>query len=238
MRNGEKEQAISRKVQLIIAEIGNCHFGDMALAKEHIRVAKECGADDVKMQAFKPEDIKGSMPLEFYKKCAFSVDQCLDLMDYAKTNCGISLFFSIFSEGFDELIRYQMLDKISASQNHNNSSHYIYDDEWSLLVSFKKDTPMYPLKQAQILYATEYMPQILDISHITKLKKYYKRRVGLSDHHVGIKACLEAHKRYEIHIIEKHFTLKKERAFNGFIFRDTIHGMDPKELETLARAVK
>lgn len=229
---------MSSKVLNIIAEIGNNHFGNILSAKEHIRIAKLSGADQVKMQAFKARDVKGSMSFEFYNQCAFSEDQCLELVEFAKSQCDITLFFSIFSKGFDTLARTQKLNKISANQNFNGSNPYPLIDEWSTIVSFGKTTKMYPLEFAQIVYATEYMPKKIDITYITKLKEFYKRRVGLSDHHVGIAACLYASQAYQIHIIEKHFTLEKEKKFNGKTFRDTVHGMDAQELETLARLVK
>jgi len=41
----------------IIAEIGVNHNGNLALAKKMIDAAKKCGADAVKFQSFRTEDI-------------------------------------------------------------------------------------------------------------------------------------------------------------------------------------
>ena len=98
---------------MLIAEIGNNHFGSMEKAKELIRVAKECGADVVKGQAFLAKDLTtGSMHHEFYEMCSMNLDQNIELFSYAYT-IGIDMFFSVFSDGFEELERLQKYKKIS-----------------------------------------------------------------------------------------------------------------------------
>jgi sialic acid synthase SpsE len=42
---------------MLVAEISNVHFGSVLKARELIMTAYECGADLVKGQAFKAEDV-------------------------------------------------------------------------------------------------------------------------------------------------------------------------------------
>ena len=86
---------------MLIAELGCNHFGSMAKAKEMIRVARESGADVVKLQAFEEAgDVAwwGSMPPNFYQEVALTLHQHLELIDYGKS-IGAEIAYSVFSEG-------------------------------------------------------------------------------------------------------------------------------------------
>ena len=57
------------KKTYIIAEAGVNHNGSLKLAKKLIEVAKNCGADCVKFQLFKSENlVQNSTPLASYQK--------------------------------------------------------------------------------------------------------------------------------------------------------------------------
>ena len=73
---------MAEKDKLLIAEVGNNHFGDFRKAMEMAKIAKESGADLVKMQAFDAADVKGSMVPGFYKQCAFSPEHCAALIEF------------------------------------------------------------------------------------------------------------------------------------------------------------
>ena len=45
------------KYPYIVAEIGGNHNGDIELGKKMIKAAKECGADAVKFQLYRREDL-------------------------------------------------------------------------------------------------------------------------------------------------------------------------------------
>ena len=93
---------------MLIAEVGNNHFGDYESALEHIRVAKECGATAVKFQAWENSELVwGSMPLEFYEQCKFDSMQIQSLIDYGQ-GLGILVFFSIFGENLRPTINQVM----------------------------------------------------------------------------------------------------------------------------------
>ena len=91
------------------------------------------------------------------------------------------------------------------------------------------------LLEANVLYASEYMTIDPRFKNITFLNEYYGRKVGYSDHTIGIEYCLEALLEYECPVIEKHFTLTRDLYFRGVQFRGAIHGALPYELERLAQ---
>lgn len=214
---------------MLIAEIGNNHFGSYRDAMELIRVAHECGADIVKSQAFK--DLKhGSMDKEFYKQCEFTFNQYVDLIYYAR-DIGSDLFYSIFSPELEELKEYQNWEKVAGVQYRNGVEIL---DRGHVLVSIPLNCKLRPLTQAEVMHVTDYMTDNPMLEHIEFLSKFYKRQAGYSDHSLGIGNCVRAVKEYGCVIVEKHFTLEK----NKLGFRDTIHGADPKELEQLALAMK
>jgi N-acetylneuraminate synthase len=220
---------------VLIAEIGNNHFGDFKKAKELIRVAHLSGADLVKGQAFKAEDIKGSMPEQFYRDCEFTIEQHLELIDYAR-DLGNDLFYSIFSKGFEAISMKQNWHKIAGVQTRRGMVSDHYDIE-NMIISIPAELnldAMPKLKRAEFLYVSEYCVSDPDLDNISLLALWLGRRVGYSDHTKGIKYAKLAYSDYGAHIIEKHFCLKKNQIYSDTVFRDTVHGANPKELEMLA----
>lgn len=228
---------------LLIAEIGNNHMGNMRLARELIRQAHESGADLVKGQAFLPEDIKtGSMPPEFYKMCALSEDQYLELIDYAE-HIGTDLFYSIFSKGFERLAKRQKWRKFAASQTAAGAFKPEHDSEWTVVsfpaVMLADDRPLRPKpRKSWALYATGYLLPDPQLHLLDVLSDAVDGPVGLSDHNKSFHTCLKAIRNHNVNCIEKHFTLQKDVCWDGVIFRDTVHGATPRELEIIANAIQ
>lgn len=217
---------------MIIAEIGNTHFGDMNHAKELIRAAHDSGADVIKSQAFKGKDIKGSMPQKFYEMCEFSLEQYLELMEYAR-DIGNDLFYSVFSPEFKELEKYQIWTKLAGSQIRNNKYNKEIYDKDTAIVSVARDVYPPDFDKANMLYVCDYLAKDPELSYIDKLREVYKRDVGYSDHTVGVKNCITAVLFHKANIIEKHFTIKKDFTFDGILYRDCIHSATPREFESL-----
>lgn len=218
---------------MLIAEIGNNHFGDIEVAKEMIRTAHNCGADLIKMQAFTAYHIRGSMPLEFYQKCQFSEPEYLWLIDFAR-ELGNDLFYSIFAPGFEELKKKQAWRKVAGSQTQEGKLR-IEDDADNLIVSVPVTAHCPRFKLAAVLHVSEYCTTVPHLWHIETLAEHIGRPAGYSDHCIGIETAIEAHDRYGANVIEKHFTLKKNISFKGKVFRDTVHAADPFEFEALAK---
>lgn len=228
---------------ILIAEIGNNHFGDMNLAKNLILAARDAGADLVKSQAFVASDIRsGSMPPEFYKKCQFTMDQYVELIYYARQNA-TDLFYSIFSSGFDRLRHMQNWHKIAASQTKMMSKQEMdAQDLGNRFISIPSAFPTNRLlrfQYAHILFASNYYDtgQQVDLMHIRRFSDFLNRPVGYSDHSIGIERTIEAYEKYGANVIEKHFTIEKNLSFDGIVFRDTVHGSCPDEFKKLSNIV-
>lgn len=219
---------------MLIAEIGNNHFGSIPRAMELIRIANESGADLIKGQAFKAADLKtGSMPLAFYEKCALHVDTYISLIDYARS-LGNDLFFSIFSPGMERLREYQSWQKVTGAQTRDGKAR-LKSDAYNLVVSVPFGCNVPKFKKASVLFVGEYMADSPPLEYIDLLTEHLDRQAGYSDHSVGITNCLRARRFHGAGVIEKHFCLLKNESFGGMVFRDTVHGANPKELEQLAR---
>jgi sialic acid synthase SpsE len=225
---------------MLIAEIGNNHFGDMTKAKALIRAASDSGADLVKGQAFSSIDLYGgSMPNEFYDDCEFRDDELLELIDYART-VGTELFFSIFSPGFEWLFCHQDFYKVAATQTRSNKCKQWLKKRDTLFtfVSIPEGIEPPELKRSIPMHVTPYLTTEPNLKRIETLGKHYRRDCGYSDHTVGIRACLAAINTYNCRIIEKHFTLQKDLVWGGKTFRDTVHGATPFELQRIAKELK
>lgn len=79
---------------LLIAEIGNNHQGDMAMARELVDVAVDAGAGAVKFQLRDlsslyrgdgAEDLSAEYTLDMLEKYSFGPDQMLEILDYCRT---------------------------------------------------------------------------------------------------------------------------------------------------------
>ena len=218
---------------MLIGEFGNNHLGDLDVAKEYIRIGRESGCTHVKGQAFLAKDMSGSMPNSFYQQCQFSFDEYVELIEYGD-EIGIPVFFSIFSRQMESLSYHQQWHKIAGAQAKLNFNDISKKDTLRTIISIPEFSILPPVRKAHILYVTPYMAADPKLSTILFFKEYYGRPVGLSCHSVGIDSALKAIADFDIPILEKHFTLDKNIIHKGKIFRDSVHGCTPKELETLA----
>ena len=89
----------------IIAEAGINHNGKIELAKKLIQEATEAGADAVKFQIFKTEELysKRSEHFDLFKSLEFSEEEWMMLAEFAE-NIGIIFTASIFGEESADLL--------------------------------------------------------------------------------------------------------------------------------------
>lgn len=219
----------------LIAEFGNNHFGDFAKAKTMILAALESGATLAKGQAFLAKDLKsGSMPREFYKQCQFTLQQYVELIEYGR-EIGIPVFFSIFSKELSVLEEHQQYYKLSGRQTLDGKHDFREFDVSNAFVSIPATADPPYLKRAQPLYVSDYLAEDPGLHNLIRLKEFYKRPVGYSDHTLGITQCKKAIDHFDVPVIEKHFTLDKSYVFGQSFFRDCAHGIGPDEFLKLSK---
>ena len=232
------------KFPFFIAEIGNNHFGDFDKAKELIRLSKLSGATLAKLQAIDPDFApRGSMPDGFYKACAFTVDQYLELISYGQS-IGIPVFYSIFGEDYKmaRIKLTQKFHKISASQSGAISQ--MAEPSWgsidkaytfvSINQTYLSDFN-YMFSRSYLMYASDYLVDDPLLLKIDNLRKITDKAIGYSDHTIGVGWAIASIDLYGFQFLEKHFTDEKEKRWNGIVFRDTVHGATPEEFEKIVR---
>lgn len=229
---------------ILIAEIGNCHTGDFQKAKQMVKIAKESGASLVKMQAFNPDDINGSMSRSFYAKCAFPLYYYIELINYGK-EIGIPVFYSIFSKELLPLVFIQKYIKFAGSQVTEGNLKLIDNlDMFNVFISVPENKSLIgKMMHSYVLHVSNYLTATPNLERINEIKKFFcaKDNYGYSDHTIGIDACITAKEEYDVKVIEKHFVLEKDYnniTHNGKTFRDCVHAATPKQFEQLARMVK
>ena len=221
---------------LVIAEIGNCHFGDLQHAKQLILAAKNAGADLVKSQAFIGDDITGSMPVEFYRKCAFTFNEYLELIIYGRS-IDINVFYSIFSPELMPLQGHQYFHKLSASHIKNRNFDMNYYDKETTFASIPNALMAPKFREAKPMFVSEYLDQDPPLENIQTLTKIYNRPIGYSDHSKGIQNCVRAVEYFGAVCLEKHMTIQKDFKWKGVLYRDCIHSSTPIEFGKLVNII-
>ncbi len=240
------------KGPLLIAEIGWNHMGNMALAKKMIMMAKKNGADYVKFQTWSVSKLKnGSWDNDgrrkIYLKAELTKEKHQILLKFCKKN-KIKFLTSVFNED----------DVNWLSKLYNNvikiPSHEVYNTnlitkcikkfkfviistgaaKWSEIIKIKKLVTKYgKQKNICVLHCVSTYPcsyENANLPRINNLKRIFKN-VGYSGHCEGIMDAIDACK-YDIKLIEKHFTLNK--SLPG---RDNKFAILPNELKDLSKFI-
>lgn len=238
---------------LIIAEIGNNHEGDFALAREMIACAAETGVNAVKFQTFIPEHYVTSSNFARLKQLQgfqLTREQIAKLSEEA-TSHGLIFFSTPFDiESARFLNTLQPLFKVASGDNN-------FIPLIETIACFKKPTlistglaDLALLDRLRLLWAQKAGSDTLAFLHcvasypvpieqanlaaIATLKlRYPELTIGYSDHTLGIDAasCAVA---IGARIIEKHFTLNKQQSD----FRDHQLSADPSEMHRLVQLVR
>lgn len=221
----------------IIAEIGQNHNGDMALAVELIRAAKEAGADVAKFQVY---DARALFPKEnnpwydYNLSTELSRDDIAFLAEECAT-AGIEFMASVFSP---ELV--PLLEAVGARRYKVASRSVREEPLMRALAATGK-----PLLVSLGMWAGEEFPPVptqAPVGFLHCIAKYpapledlglasvdFTRYAGFSDHSEGLTAAMTALAR-GAGIVEKHFTLDK-----GMYGPDHQGSMTPDELRELCR---
>ncbi len=220
----------------IIAEIGQNHNGDMALAKELIQEAKKAGADVAKFQLY---DAKRLFPKENnpWYEYNLSTELSRDNLKELVAEChrvGIEFMASVFDEE-----RIQWLEEVNVKR-YKIASRSIFDKpliegliktKKPLIASlghWKDDRfPEIAATRVDYLYCISNYPTQLNELNFKNVD--FTKYSGFSDHTIGTSATLMAIAR-GANIIEKHYTLDKT-----LFGPDHVCSMDSNELKQICQ---
>ena len=233
---------------VIIAEIGENHLGDMDLAKKMIKAAAQAGADIVKFQSFKGDDVPDDDPeKDWFYKVELSDQQHYDLKKYSQ-QCGIEFLSAPFSLDRARFLCEQLglkTIKIASSQIVNlplleyvaNKADTVYLSTG--MADFKEiEKALQALKPVRSIYllhcVSEYpvADENANLLVIPSLAEKFNLPVGYSDHTLGIQACVSA-VALGAKVVEKHFTLDK-----GLPGTDHVLSADPGELKQMVELIR
>ncbi len=201
---------------LIIAEIGQNHNGDMALARKLIHEAKNSGADVAKFQLYDAPALfpkEGNDWYDYNCKTELSYEQTCELVEECE-RAGIEFMASVF-----DTTRLGWLEELGVKR-HKMASRSIHDQALTtalaatgkqLIVSLgmweQDDFPLIETSgSVDFLYCVSQYPTPLEALHLNEVD--FNRYAGFSDHTIGTTAPIAAIAR-GAQILEKHFTLDK-----------------------------
>jgi pseudaminic acid synthase len=249
------------KQPFIIAELSGNHCGSMEEAKRMINKAKDCGADAVKLQSFKPDTITfnssnsyflldgGVTMYDVYEKFATPYEWYPEIFALCQ-KIGIICFSSPFDENavdvlekFDnpvykiasfELGHFPLVERIIKTGKPIIASiGMAHFEEIEAFINLIKEYNY--IDKVALLKCTSVYPapfEELNLSVIRELMEKYNIPIGFSDHSTGVEAAVGAVAMGSA-IIEKHFTL--DRSNGG---ADSFMSLEPAELSALVVACK
>jgi N,N'-diacetyllegionaminate synthase len=235
----------------LIAEVGVNHKGELNSALEHLRAAKECGADAVKFQTFRAGELASfkyardqlnffsSVQLEFPEFAAlFEEAQKLQIdflstpFDHDAVDFLDSLPVPAFKIASGDLTNVPLLSHIGQkgrpvylSTGMSNIGE-VSDAVGVLRRVGNKDVTVL---HCVSLYPTP--PERANLRAIQTLARTFDLPVGYSDHTIGNEACIAA-VVLGATVLEKHFTL--ERSGEG---PDIALSATPEELRALRQSI-
>ena len=220
----------------IIAEIGQNHNGDLNLAKDLIRAAKDSGARVAKFQVYSARDLfsRENNPWYDYNcKTELSRSQVDDLANEC-AKLDIEFMASVFDVervSWLEAANVRRYKVASRSVRDLGLMRRIAETGKPIVVSLGMwGETGWPVIQGAVsvdyLYCISKYPAPLTDLHLSQVD--FRRYAGFSDHSIGIAGALAA-VSLGARIIEKHFTLDK--SMHG---PDHSGSMTPGELAALS----
>jgi sialic acid synthase SpsE len=241
---------------LLIAEIGNNHEGDAALAERLVRLAAESGAGAVKLQTFRAEGLVSERrdPDRFRRLRGFELrDADVRRLRGVARDAGL-LFVSTPLDLPSAALLSELVDAFKIA-----SGDLTFEPLLRLVASFPQPIILSSgladlglLRRAldvigevrgalrcdevAILHCVSAYPappEEANLGAIPTLAAAFPHPVGYSDHTVGIEAAVVA-RALGARIIEKHFTIAHDHSD----FRDHALSATPPELAELARRLR
>ena len=242
----------------IIAEAGSNHNGRLEHAKKMIDVAVAAGADAVKFQIFKAEDLyskytpefsylKGKNTYELIKSIETPREWIKELAGYCKEKNMVFLASPFDFEAVDILDKYVPAFKIASFEILDlELLKYAAEKGKPMIIS----TGMANLGEIEdaidaiksvgnediiLLHCNSLYPtpvEVVNLKAIETMRTAFKVPVGFSDHTLGIHLPIAAVAMGAC-VIEKHFTL--DRILPG---PDHSFAIEPAELKELVRCIR
>jgi len=247
-----KNKVISKQNPFIIAEAGINHNGDINIAKELILKAKESGADCIKFQTYKTENliIKNQKTIGFFneiKKCELTYAEFQILKEFAVKYDIIFMSTPDDEESLDFLLSLN-LPAIKIGSGEVNNIKFLKlaaSSKKIIILSTGASTEdeidrayetVFALNKKIILMhcISEYPAELktLNLKFIRYMSSKYKCPVGFSDHSTSLIAPVVAFLNGAA-VIEKHFTLDK-----SMVGPDHRFSLDPQELSKMIENIK
>jgi N-acetylneuraminate synthase len=243
----------------LIAEIGNNHNGDIALAKRLVDLAAEAGANCAKFQmrdfaalysdskARKASDLGAEYTDDLLRKFQLTPDQMFEVLDYTR-ECGLVPLCTPWEEtSLSRLDAYGLACfKIASADMTNHAlltaaaatgKPLIVSTGMSFEHEIKESVSLLRSKGAEfaLLHCNSTYPapfQDVNLSYLSRLKEISGGIVGYSGHERGFEVCLAAI-AMGAKIIEKHFTI--DRTMEG---NDHRVSLLPDEFAKMVAAVR
>lgn len=247
---------------LIIAEVGVNHNGSVGMAKKLVDSAQKCGADAVKFQTYKTEDLitkdakkaeyqiknsdEGSQ-FEMLKKLELSSEDFVEINQHALEK-KITLLSSPFdNKSVDLLDELGMpLFKIASGEITNlplikriakKEKPIILSTGMANLCEIEEAVKLIEKYNNELILmhcVTNYpsKPEDTNLNVIQTLKNTFKKPTGFSDHSPGIEMPIAAVALGSC-VIEKHFTLDK--TLSG---PDHKASLEPHEFARMVRSIR
>ncbi|MDP3183209.1 MAG: N-acetylneuraminate synthase family protein [Desulfobaccales bacterium] len=239
--------------RVLIAELGNNHEGDPALARELVDAAAQAGADAVKVQVINPARLVNCSQRERIAQLTrFRLPLSL-IAELAQRAAAQGMFF--VASAFDEESLEGVAPLVAAVKIASGDLDFkpllikaaalgkplILSTGMATLAEVDRavNTIARQLKSPRtledslaLLHCVSLYPvplKLANLKAIQTLKETFSVTVGYSDHCLGIE-CAVAALALGARIIEKHFTLDKSRT----TFRDHALSADPRDLRRLA----
>ncbi len=242
---------------LVVAEIGNNHEGDPALAAELVRLAAASGADAVKFQTFRTEHYVSAQDRERFERLRrfeLGRDRFEELARLARSlgllfiSTPFDLESARFLSGIVDAMKiasgdntfYPLLEVAARSGRPLIISTGLADvDLVRHIVAYVRTEQCAAqidpgLAVLHCVSSYPVPPEEADLASIRTLtEEFADVTVGYSDHTLGIEAAILS-VALGARIIEKHFTIDRQHSS----FRDHQLSADPAEMAELARRVR
>jgi len=217
-----------RKLIKIVADLSSNHMGDMGLAKQMIQKAAAVGVDCIKVQSWQADKLSKNFPgnykstYERHKKTELSDEDHYELIDWCKIN-DIEFLTTCFDLNRVNFLSSLGLKSIKIASPDCASKKLIkklMDHFETIIISTGMSTEEEIKDTIKLLGNHDYImlhcislyPTPLNkcnLNRINWLKKQGAKRVGFSDHSIGIEASIAA-MSMGIEVLEKHMTIDRK----------------------------